>query len=163
MTTNITEIEIKNSLKALMRKEEIYFMKYPDSVRKFYRSPYDFLILTEQYNYAVEAKKTKRKSFPFKNITSHQIESLENFSALMKRNRSLVFINFRNAKRKASEKINNAYLIDIAAFTSVCGVMGRKSLPMDWCEEHAVRLARRRFETGYGWDLSILLNSNFFP
>ncbi|MEA1994410.1 MAG: Holliday junction resolvase RecU [Euryarchaeota archaeon] len=157
MSSNITEIEIKNSLNYLMETGDIYFIKYPDSVRKFYRSPYDFLILTEQYNYAVEAKKTKRKSLPFKNITEQQIESLISFSKKLKKNRSFVFINYRNGKRKKDEKINDAYLIEIDGFAEAKDSLGRKSLPMKWCRENAVLLKRMKFKKKYGWDLSLFL------
>ncbi len=157
MTSNITEREIKNSLKYLREKEGIYFIKYPDSVRKYYKSPYDFLILTEACNYALEAKKTKRKSLPFKNITEHQLESLISFSKKLKKNKSFVFVNFRNGKRRADEKINEAYLIDIDKFMEVRNALQRKSLPIQWCRENAVQLKRKRFKKRYGWDLSSLL------
>ncbi|MCK4246991.1 MAG: Holliday junction resolvase RecU [Methanomicrobia archaeon] len=160
MTTNITETEMKNSLKHLMEKNKIYFMKYPDSVREFYKSPYDFLVLTEKYNYAIEVKKIKTKSFPFKNITDHQIESLFMFSNLLKRNRSFVLINYRNGKRKVNEKINEAYIIDILDFINIKESTEKKSLPMEWCEHNAISLKRMRFEKGYGWDLSLLLESD---
>lgn len=163
MTTNITETEMKNSLKHLMEKSKIYFMKYPDSVREFYRSPYDFLVLAEKCNYAIEVKKIKTKSFPFKNITEHQIESLLTFSKLLKRNRSFVLINYRNGKKKANEKINKAYLIDIVDFINIKESTEKKSLPMEWCENNAVPLKRMRFEKGYGWDLSLLLEPDLIP
>jgi len=163
MTTNITETEMKNSLKHLMEKSKIYFIKYPDSVREFYRSPYDFLILSEKCNYAIEVKKIKTKSFPFKNITVHQIESLLAFSKLLKRNKSFVLINFRNGKKKANEKINKAYMIGIDNFIKVKNSTEKKSMPMEWCENNAIPLKRMRFEKGYGWDLSFLLESDFLP
>ncbi len=163
MTTNIAEIEMKNSLRYLMERNKLYFIKYPDSVREYYRSPYDFLVLTERYNYAIEVKKVKTKSFPFKNITEHQIESLLKFSNLLKKNRSFVFINYRNGKRKIEEKINKAYMIEIEDFIKIKESINKKSIPMDWCEKNAIPLKRMKFEKGYGWDLSFLLESNILP
>jgi Holliday junction resolvase len=125
------------------------------------KRPADYLaLLPSGVALLAEAKSTVKSALPERNIKPHQIEAL--LMAERLGHRAYLLINFRDYPR-----INLAFAVGISDAIGMLRDLGRKSIPLKWCQEHAIALPRvsLEIETGEGkiqkqkaWDLRPLLD-----
>lgn len=99
--------------------------------------PGDFWFFSDDgYDYLIECKATKERSFPASHIRKNQVESLLAHDHHRERDVGIIALNFygENIRRK-----NNCYLIRIDDFLAYLLSEGRKSIPEKAAEEIGVR------------------------
>ncbi|GAB3065337.1 Holliday junction resolvase RecU [Salinicoccus sesuvii] len=94
---------------------------------------------------AFDAKETKGKSFPFANVTDHQIEYMEYTNRMG--HVAFLLLYFTD--------LRECYRLTIDQYVTYKQAADRKSIPHQWIKDNAVLI-----ESGYGLPLDYLKNIN---
>ena len=95
----------------------------------------DFIGFFKGHLFCMELKSTKNHSLPIGNIRKKQIKEL--LEAESKENvHAMIIINFRNEKMMT----NNTYAIPIKNVEKFLAEKKRKSIPIEWCQEHGIEV-----------------------
>lgn len=171
------EFEIKNFLKSMEDQRLLTFGKNEALGGRFKRIPRlhpDFYVFTFPYGqfFYLEAKSTQnKKSFPFKNIKSHQIRDLRRVDKAPNGHGWFV-INFRAGWRvPRSQRWNDTFIIPVKRFLEYRETTGRSSMTKDYCEQFGIKVKmtkteRVSFKTGKtyhvdAWNLKSLLEEKW--
>ena len=126
---------------------------YGDRFPAAHKVPADFVGFKGKNFYLIECKQTKGIALPFDRLREHQEVAL--CKAQAGGQWGLIIINFNNRQRKKAERIDRTFMIDIADWIVARHKLERASLPLKWCEDHAVELQLNHIEGYRVWELEL--------
>ena len=143
---HVFEQEFKNSVPIYMysKKLKVSGMNYKGGGNEC-----DYLVYSKPNLFLFELKSHKGKSLPFEKIRENQLIGLSNYSRL-DGVVSGVIINFRDYEKTLYIPIR-----DLIVFMSTTE---RKSIPIEWCEEHGVLVEQKKLRTRYKYDIEKLIS-----
>jgi len=116
------------------------------------KKPGDFIMLWRGMGWLLECKTTASVSFPYGNIRQHQIDFL--YKAHNSGNAGILIIALRKNRK------TRCWAIPIKKWGKKPD--DRKSIPVEWFEEHGLELERIKFKLPgrknecYGWDIAAM-------
>lgn len=137
----IFEQEIKNSF-----PPDFYVERYKDDTAGFYgvSNPADYRLYKYPCLFLLELKTHKGKSLPLSKIRDNQLRGL--FTAVQYTGVYGGFlINFRD--------LEETYYVPVEAVQEFIMFGSRKSIPVEWCRSHGVRIEQTKKRVRYSYNL----------
>lgn len=138
----IFEEEIKASI-----PPDFYVERYKDDTAGFYgvSNPADYRLYKYPYTFLLELKTHKGKSLPLAKIRENQIKGMAKayrYSGIY----AGFIINFRD--------LEETYYIPVMDIIIFINSKERKSIPVEWCRNHGIRIEQTKKRTRYTYDMS---------
>ena len=137
----IFEEEIKESF-----PKDFYIERYKDDTAGFYgvSNPADYRLYRYPYTFLLELKTHKGKSLPIDKIRPNQIQGMAR-AVLHKGIYGGFIINFR--------ELEETYYITVQDVIQFTQTEERKSIPVEWCRDHGVKIEQKKKRVRYSYDL----------
>ena len=116
---------------------DYYLYRLKDDTSGFYgvSNPCDYILFRSPYLFLVELKTHKGKSIPIAKIRPNQIQGME--------------------KATHYEGVYGGFLINFTQTEE------RKSIPVEWCRDHGVKIEQKKKRVRYSYDLESWLSRYF--
>lgn len=117
-----------------------------DDTSGFYgvSNPCDYILFRSPYLFLVELKTHKGKSLPIAKIRPNQIQGMEKATHYEGVYGGFL-INFR--------ELEETYYITVQDVIQFTQTEERKSIPVEWCRDHGVKIEQKKKRVRYSYDL----------
>jgi hypothetical protein len=112
--------------------------------------PFDLLFNFGDITCACELKMSKNSSIAFDSFKDHQIENLRAFQGTYRD--GLFLVRFYIKKTSTKKAVNKVFQLRIDDFPDST-YFGRKSIPLEWFERHAVEIPKIHIDGKIAWGL----------
>lgn len=125
---------------------DYYLYRLKDDTNGFYgvSNPCDYILFRSPYLFLVELKTHKGKSIPIAKIRPNQIQGMEKATHYEGVYGGFL-INFR--------ELEETYYITVQDVIQFTQTEERKSIPVEWCRDHGVKIEQKKKRVRYSYDL----------
>lgn len=133
---------------------DYYLYRLKDDTSGFYgvSNPCDYILFRSPYLFMVELKTHKGKSIPIAKIRPNQIQGMEKATHYEGVYGGFL-INFR--------ELEETYYITVQDVIQFTQAEERKSIPVEWCRDHGVKIEQKKKRVRYSYDLESWLSRYF--
>lgn len=133
---------------------DYYLYRLKDDTSGFYGvfNPCDYILFRSPYLFLVELKTHKGKSIPIAKIRPNQIQGMEKATQYEGVYGGFL-INFR--------ELEETYYITVQDVIQFTQTEERKSIPVEWCRDHGVKIGQKKKRVRYSYDLESWLSRYF--
>lgn len=126
---------------------DYYLYRLKDDTSGFYgvSNPCDYILFRSPNLFLVELKTHKGKSIPFTHIRDNQIQGMYKATQYGGVYGGFI-INFRD--------LEETYYVTVQDVAEFKQAGERKSIPVDWCREHGVKIEQKKKRVKYTYDLA---------
>lgn len=131
-----------------------YLYRLKDDTSGFYgvSNPCDYILFRSPYLFLVELKTHKGKSIPIAKIRPNQIQGMEKATHYEGVYGGFL-VNFR--------ELEETYYITVQDVIQFTQTEERKSIPVEWCRDHGVKIEQKKKRVRYSYDLESWLSRYF--